>query len=301
MLPALLLLVAVSAAPDNPYLVEARDLARALRFGDAITRLEVARTVPSLDAAQRREVLELLARCQVAEGRRADALATFTVLLRDEPGFALDRDAVSPKIVEVFDEAKGALYPPDYVRVEEVPAPAGFVRVRVADPWGRVTRVVRHQRRDGGPWQAADVERDGAHATFPLVVAAGGAVDWYLEALGDAGAVVGGVASASAPRVVEALKVQAVPRTAPAPSRARTWVGWTLVGLAAVSAGVATGLQVSGWNQRQVARDASRPPGDWADTARAAEASGVAQTTTATALFVSGGVLGAAGVGVLAW
>lgn len=295
-----LVLCAVAVAPDNPYLVEARALAADLRFADAITRLEVARTVPSLDEAQRREVLELLARCQVAEGRRADAAATFSALLEAEPGFALDREATSPKILEVFDEAKAALYPEDFVRLEDAPAPVGLVRVRVVDPWSRVQRLERHERRDGGAWTVQDVERQGALASFPLVLSRGGTVDWYVVARDADGAMVAHLGDAERPRSVSTAKVDAVARTEAA-TPTRRWVGWALVGVAVVSAGVATGLQVNGWNQRQAARDASQPPGDWADTARAAEASGVAQTTTATGLFIGAGLLGLAGAGVLAW
>ena len=52
------------------------------------------------------------------------------------------------------------------------------------------------------------------------------------------------------------------------------------------------------------ARDAvdnSRPPGDWSDTARAAQASAVSDATVATGLFVGAGVAGAAGVVLFAW
>lgn len=295
-----LVLCAVAVAPDNPYLVEARALAGELRFADAITRLEVAKTVPSLDEAQRREVLELLARCQVAEGRRADALATFTELLEAEPAFALDREATSPKILEVLDEAKAALYPADFVRLEEVPAPVGLVRVRVVDPWARVTRLERHERRDGGDWQVQDVDRDGPLASFPLVLSQGGTVDWYVVARDADGLLVAHLGDAQRPHSVSTAKVDAVARAEDS-SRGRRIAGWVLVGAAVVAAGVATGLEVNGWNQRQAARDASQPPGDWADTARAAEASGQAQMGAALGLFVGAGVVGALGAGVLAW
>ena len=80
----LVLLVQLAfAQPGNPYLEKARELARDLRFADAISELEIAKQVPGLDVQQRREVVELLARCQVAEGRRAAGpLPTRDMLLR---------------------------------------------------------------------------------------------------------------------------------------------------------------------------------------------------------------------------
>jgi hypothetical protein len=186
------------------------------------------------------------------------------------------------------------------VRLEEVPAPVGLVRVRVVDPWARVTRLERHERRDGGEWQVKDMDRSGALASFPLVLSRGGTVEWYVVARGANGEPVAHLGDAQRPHSVSTAKVDVVAREEDS-TRGRRFAGWALVGAALVAAGVATALEVNGWNLRQAARDPSRPPGDWADTARAAEASGQAQMGAALGLFIGAGVAGAWGAGVLAW
>ncbi len=72
----------IAAQPSSPWLSEARALVEQLRFADAIARLEIARQVRSLEPSERRAVLELLAYCQVAEGKRDAAEATYTSMLQ---------------------------------------------------------------------------------------------------------------------------------------------------------------------------------------------------------------------------
>lgn len=286
--------VVLLAAPSSPWMSEARALVSELRFGEAIARLEVARQVPSLSVDQRHEVLELLAYCQVAEGQREAAEATFMELLRAEPAMALDGETSSPKVLDVFESAKRKLYPPDYVRVEELPSPAGRVQLRVIDPWQRVTGLVRFERRDGGAWRELKSE-----AVFPLQVAQGGVLEWYVEARADE-RVVARVATVESPRRVEAPRIEQSATTLAADTSPRRVAGIIVIGAAIVAGGFATGLAVNGAKLRQDARDSTRPPGDFADTARAAEAEGVTQQTVGTGLFIGAGLTLGTGV-VLAW
>lgn len=286
------------AQPANPWLDEARARADALDFAGAIERLSVARTVPGLSASQQQELLELLARCQVAEGLRADADNTWAELLKANPGYEPNAATTSPKIVESFEAVKKRLFPPSWVRLEEVEATVGRAAFRLVDPWHLVSSVQLSQRLDGGPWQTSTLSAQGVDYSFPVVVNAGSTLEWYLEALGRE-TVLARSADAQVPHVVS------VPALVVAPvvikSTVRPVLGWVLVGAAVVAAGVGTGLQVNGWSMRLAARDASQPPGDWADTAQAAEKTGRSQTTWATGLFIGAGVLGLAGTGVLAW
>lgn len=280
------------AAPSNAWMDEARGLVDQLQFGEAISRLEVARQVPSLSADQRREVLELLAYCQVAEGQREAAEGTYIELLRAQPALELDS---SPKVMDVFLSAKRKLYPPDYVRLEEAPSPAGHVQLVLVDPWKRVKWLMRSERRDGGEWREVESE-----TSFPLQVTRGGVLEWYVEARGEGGAVVAQVANAASPRRVEAQRIDQSATELPREANPRRAVGFVVMGVAVAAASVATGLAVNGWKLRQDARDPSRAPGDSAASARAAELDGVTQQTVSTGLFIGAGLTLGTGI-VLAW
>lgn len=305
MLLSVVAALALAAQPPSPWLDEARTLVGELRFADAIARLEVARQVPGLDPAELRAVLELLAYCQVAEGKREAAEATYMTLLKADPALELSRESSSPKVLEALEAAKTKLFPPDYVRLEEQAAPAGQAKVSLVDPWQQVRVLARFERRDGGDWRELPVEtaEEARSYRFPLQVAAGTKLEWYLEARGDNEVVLARLGTPAEPRVLQvpALVVEPAPPVGAAPpKRGLRVAGFITLGLGVALGAVATGLQVSGWEQRQAARDPSRPPGDFADTARAAEARGQNEQTWATGLFIAGGAAAATGV-VLAW
>jgi hypothetical protein len=288
------------AQPVNPWLEEARLLSRELRFGEAIERLTVARTVPGLGDDQRREVLELLARCQLAEGRRADADASLTELLRAEPAFEFDRAQTSPKILDAFDAAKRALYPPDFVRLEVISAPAGRVALRLIDPWKLVREVRRLSRVDGAAWRDEACERDGARVGFPVAIATGSTLEWYAQAHGPADAVLFTLGAPDAPFAVHTARPEMIAQTL-APVRWQRPAGWSLVAAAVLAAAVGAALQVTGWNLRMAARDPSKAPGNFTDTALAAERTGQLETSAALGLFIGAGVASVGGGALLAW
>lgn len=294
--------IALAAQPSSPWLDEARVLVEQLRFADAIARLEVARQVRSLEPSERRAVLELLAYCQVAEGRREAAEATYTQMLQADPWLQLERESSSPKVLEAFEAAKTRLFPQDYVRLEQQTSAPGVAALTLIDPWGQVRAVTLFERRDGGEWKETVLSEEPGHAyRFPLIVSGDGQLEWYVEATGET-ATVAHVATRAAPRVLKVAKQVPVSIIAPAPKEtpASRVVGFVVMGLGVAAAAVATGLAVGGSNLRVAARDRTRAPGDFADTALRADRDGQTQQTWATGLFIGAGATITTGV-VLAW
>ncbi len=303
MLPVILLTLLV-AQPANPYLDEGRRAVRELRFADAIEQLKVARQVPQLSSPQKLEVFELLGRCQVAEGARADAEVSFAQMLALAPDAELDRK-LSPKILEVFDAVKQRLYPPGFVRLTPEPARAGQAVLRLVDPWHRVDAVVALRRLEGAPAAEQAIAVKDGHVTIELDAAPGQTLDWWLEARDVSGAVLAGFASAQSPQQYSVPAVASGlfaggPDATPTPrlQRIPAWVALAV----AIGAGAAAGvLQLRSIDRARAARDTTRPPGDWSDTSRATHAAAVSDATWATGLFVGASVAGATGVVLFAW
>lgn len=285
----------------NPWLERARALATELKFGEAITQLNVARQVPNLDGAQRAQVLELLARCHVAEGNRGEAETAFTELLSQEPDFELDRESTSPKIVAVFDDVKARLYPGDSVSLVEVAAPPGRVRAQVVDPYRKVTRAVLFERRGEGAWVETALTVTARAVDFPLPRAAGVPVQWYVQLTEGGGEVLSALGSREAPRVVEVNALPAPPAPPPPGLRGTTIAALVIGGAAVVAAGVGLGLQVSSLSLERAARDSTRPPGDWADTARATHREAVEQSGLAAGFFIGAGAAALTSTVLFAW
>jgi hypothetical protein len=302
MLLSLAAALAVTAQSFSPWLDEARALVEQLRFADAIARLEVARQVRSLEPKELREVLELLAYCQVAEGRRDAAEATFTAMLQADPWLKLSRDSSSPKVLESFEAAKARLFAADYVRLEEKPSPPGWATVVLIDPWGRVSAVTLFTRRDNSEWRQNVLTEESDHSyRFALTITVGEQFEWYVEAQSDVGAKMAFVGTREEPRVIRVVRPDPQALITPLPGMKGSRVaGFMILGAGVLLGAVATGLEVGGWNLRQAARNRSRPPGDFADTARLAEREGQSQQTWAAGLFIGAGVMTATGV-VLAW
>ncbi len=292
--------LALSAQPASPWLDEARVLVEQLRFADAIGRLEVARQVLSLESEELRQVLELLAYCQVAEGRRDAAEATYTTMLQADPWMQLKS---SPKVMEAFEAAKTRLFPADYVRLEQKVAAPGFAAFTLIDPWIRVRAVILFERRDAGQWEQTVLTEETGHAyRFPSSVTGEEQLAWYVEAHTET-AVAAHVASRETPRVLKGARQE--PLAVIAPPLPKVMPASRVAGIVVLSLGVAigavaTGLAVGGSGLRQAAREPSRAPGDFADTARIAEREGQQQQTWATGLFIGAGAGVATGV-VLVW
>ncbi|HLL55512.1 MAG TPA: hypothetical protein VK447_18275 [Myxococcaceae bacterium] len=299
---AVFLLVLLCGAPAfaaNRYLERARALYADLEFSAARQQLEIARQVPTNDPREQREVLDLLARCQVAEGKRAAAEKTFAELLALDPHFEPPRD-VSPKILDAFGAAKARIFAPGFVQLVELPAPTGLARAELVDPWHRVDQLVRRYRPAGAPeWQEQRLTPEQG-----LVVIDFGQVgqQWYLEARAADGSVVAQLGSEQAPRRFETLTRDALPSAA-APGVEKTepprWGragAWGAAGVA-VLAGVAGGyLQATSIQSAQAARDEP-----WSDLARQHHARARAQAGWATGLFIGAGVSAAAATVFFSW
>ncbi len=278
----------------NPYLDEARKHYEALRFAEALEQLRIARQVPTNDAAEKREILDLLARCQVAEGQRAEAEATFSDLLAQEPAFELPR-SVSPKIREAFDTAKRRLYPPDFAALEALPAPPGQARARLVDPWAQVATVVLITRAEtGGVWKESPATLEEGVAVLSLA-REGQKVEWYAEARRADGRALAALGSERAPLAFEAVPEQALGLGAVAVEHrplGRTVAASiaTALGAGALIAGVALQLKSAASHEEAVREEQFTP-------AQRLQERAVLEASWSAGLFAGAGVAGvAAGV-----
>ncbi len=314
-MPLLVVMLSLSVGAARPWLEEAKASMANLEFTEALARLEVARQAPSLEPAVLREVDELRAYCLVALGKWSEAEALWVQLLRADPMTTPAKSLASPKVLRVFDQAKRQLFPKSFVALEQVePAasPVGGagdrVRVRLVDPWAAVTSVVLLTRGANEAFRPTELTREEGFATgsFPA-----GTVAWYLEARGATG-VMARIGSPEAPKVRDepTLVPARVPERGPqvtlptTPSGApgvRTVVGIGVLGLGVIGAGIASWLAVSGHQLRLAARDPSKPPGDFASTALAADRDGVSRQGWAVGLFIGAGLAVAGGVLTLVW
>ena len=299
MVPVALALL-VLAQPVNPYLDEGRRLAKELKFAECINQMKIAGQVLDFPKAERLEILTLLGRCQIAEGQRARAEDSFVELLELAPNTELNPNE-SPKILEVFEAVKRRLYPPDYVKLSPRPARAGNAVFRLVDPWRQVDKVVMLRRVSETTEELPLTEHD-EELTVELDVAAGRTLDWWLEARSVSGQVLAGFGSSQGPQRYSVPVIdtgpQLVDSRSPRLQRIPAWVS-VIVAVAAVSAGAV--LQVESGIHAAQARDSTRYPGDWSDTARATQTRAVGEATWATGLFIGACIAGSAGLVLFVW
>lgn len=280
----------------NPYLEEGRRLHAALEYRAAAERLEIARTVPSSTPAEHAEALMLLGTAYVALGETADADRVFAELVTLDPHADLSGPA-SPKLKSALARARERVYPPDFVRVDRLPAPEGTVRVAVIDPWRHVADLRVRYRDERGDAQtlAMSIEGNAARANLPDVGVAA-EVPFWIEAVRSDGAVVAQVGSAEAPLLWKRFSPAArlVPGSGDASPQmnARPRVAtWVLLGTAFVTAAAATGFGVSAANDARLARDAEFGSQTQAFNARARQKAVTANVLGGAAL-VAGGTAG---------
>ncbi len=304
----MLTLVLAAARPDeaaNPYLVKAKSLFASQRFVEARGQLGIALEVPAMSSSQRLEALDLLGRCQIAEGKRALAEDSFARLLASDPHWELDR-GVSPKVLAVFDAAKSRIFALDFVALSPLLAPPMQLRATVVDPWKRVARVWLMSQANGEKsWHEQElplVEHVAAFDFGPTPLAE----RWYLEARDATGASVARLGSAEQPftlAVHSSVPEEAVVVRAPSPAppsssgtqvmRTSAWIV-AAVALAAVVGGVLLQVQSS-----RTATDARAE--EWADTARARQASATSQASWAIGLFSTAGVAAVTSTALFVW
>ena len=301
-LPILLWLVLVAATPTaalaNPYLDEGRQLYGSLRFRDAIVRLEIARKVQASPLAEHLEVLELLGRALLAEGRLKEAEGAFAEMVTLDPSVALPNDS-PPRLLETFRAAKRTVYPEGFIGLRALLAPPGSVRLELKDPWARAARLLlRHRARANAPWSS-----EALPIGSPIVARAlsDGLVEQQWEAeLVDAE----GTALVTA-RGKTSVSANELPMASPGPGapastavQPRKLAAWIAGGVSILLAGTAIYFAQSAVQLSRAATDSSTPPGDWADTARAARGRANDQLSAALGLGIGAGA-GLASAGVL--
>lgn len=301
----------LSTGASRPWLDEAKEQVARLEFSQALSRLEVARKAPSLEPEVVREVDELRAYCLVALGRWKEAEALWSAILKSDPMAVPDAAFSSPKVMRVYEQAKKALFPSTFITLEPQSSSESLVRLRVVDPWGLATGVFLVLR-ENATWKELAMTRDGAFAWAELPTAS--RVEFYVEARGAQG-VLASWGRATEPHLREGparppALVSPNGPSAPAavvtiesrPTRTLQHVlGFVTLGLGLVASGVATWLAISGHQLRLAARDESKPPGDFASTAIAAEQEGMLRQSWAIGLFIGSGVAGVGGGLLLAW
>lgn len=285
----LVVLLAASSASANPYLDKGRAAYDALNFDAAIPQLELARKSPSASTEERVQALDLLARSYIAVGRRDDAELSYGELCALDPEFEPPQ-GTSPKISDAFLAAKRSIYPPDFVQLVELPAAPGFVRLELRDPWHRVARVTFETRVAGQPASETRGRERVLRFASPEQVPS----PWWAAALAEDGTTLARVGTTQSPREVPAANAMAVDASASKPQSApRHLAAWVASAATVALAGAGTYFALHGASLDAAARDRSAPPGDWADTARAAHASAQQSVNLA---FVCGGAAVATGV-----
>ncbi len=294
-------LISLLLAVANPYFAEAKRLSGELKFAEAIEQLKVARQVPGQSESEQAQVLDLLARCYAAEGRRTEAQTAYEQLLVVEPAFAPDR-SLSPKILEAFDSAKEKIFPKDYLKLVPLAAPPGMARLRVVDPWQRASAFELSLRVDTEEtWAVTPLKVEEGLLTIELVGAPLRTLEWFVKALDAGGATVGSYGSAEAPQrhTVPTVAVgTVVVRETP---RAQRWPAWIAVGLGVAAVVVGAVFQANSVSRAKLLDDRSSPPGDWADTARETHALATRDATIGTAMFVVAAIAGSVGLAVFVW
>jgi hypothetical protein len=286
----------------NPYLDEARKLADSLHYPEAEAKLRTASRVPTNSPEERREIVDLLARAVVAQGRAAEAESLYAEWLAGDPD-ATPPVGVAPKIRDAFVKAKQRVFPPDFARLEQLPAPNGRLAFKLVDPWRRVSQVVLSEREGTAPFVPhALTPRGRLYGVDLPVLTPGARHELYLEALSDEGRALATVGSASQPLTFSAPAAPPAPLAAtavappPEPAGPPRWPKWVAGTLAVAAAGTAAGFGVSAARDSNAAGSPSAP----AAQVRALDASARQKAIVANACG-AGALVAGAGAVVLAW
>jgi hypothetical protein len=289
----------------NPYLVKARGLYASQRFVEARGQLEIALEVPSMEPTQELETLDLLARCHIAEGKRALAEEAFARLLAHDPHWEPDR-STSPKILEVFDAAKSRLFARQYATFRELPAPPRHLRAAVLDPWKRIARVLLMSQSSGQKsWQERELLLADHVVAFDFDTAPQ-TERWYLEARDGAGETLARLGSSDEPFTLDVRSRAPEEALSPRPakpdpssgplSRMKRTSAWVAAGVALAAAAGGVVLQVQ---SRRAAADARSQ--EWADSARDRQARAIDEARWAIGLFSTAGVAAMTSTVLFVW
>jgi len=225
-----------------------------LEYEQGILHLEEFLAGEGLTASRRKEALLYLALCQASLGRNEQARGSFVQLLEIEPGFRLDTQSTSPKILGLFDLAREDFQNsirsrdnlPPTLEVGEIHRPLthrqpAILGVRVHDD-DRVQMVQAFLRKKGesvyGFYPMTEVGPGRYQAEIPAHLTDGEGVEYYVLAADPAGnATMKG--NAAFP-----LFLDVEPGPAARPWYKKWWV-WAILA-AAAGAGAALGVTLSG-------------------------------------------------------
>lgn len=264
-------LVLLALAAPNPDVERAIDLMDELKYPEAARALDAARTRSGNDRATVLQILELQAVVASTLGQTARARDFFRALVSIAPDHQLGRDH-APRVRTPFFEAKSWISRRGALQLQaDQPPPLGPIstvgaRV-VADPVKLAREIRFHLRADGGPWRTELVPLAGGRAAIPVTAHH---LEWWAELLGEARSVLAQQGSEGQPVVWEApgpvapqpppppepLAARPAPPGPGAPGAARAPpaevpaaaleaspvaapVGWGLIALGGLSAGVA--------------------------------------------------------------
>jgi hypothetical protein len=129
---ALVLASPTVAAAANRYLVEAQQAYANLEYDKVLPLLKRAERSPST-AEERRDIFVLMAHIHAAYDRSAEATAAFVAALKEDPAYQPPAEA-SPKIVELFTQAKTQLAGAPPVAVSAAPTPPATMSATPAEP-----------------------------------------------------------------------------------------------------------------------------------------------------------------------
>lgn len=290
----------------NPYLERGRKLYDHVRYEEAEAQLRLAKESPSSTPEEKQEALDLLARSVVAQGKFSEASQLYRELLASNPN-APDPKDVSPKISEVFLQAKRRLFAKNFVRLNPLPAAPATLEVEVVDPWRSVDSVTLFEADEGATFAGRPLPQSGHRVAASISFSGKVSRRWYLEARNAEGKRLATLGTAEEPNWLRATPAQVqlpapaapahsgeVTRAGPAEPPSR-WPAWVLTATSLAAAGVGAALLVSAQGDYHASESAL-----FASDSRASYTR-YRQKSTAGAVCLGGAALSAGGAGLLFW
>jgi hypothetical protein len=242
-------------AEAEAHLTAGRRLYDKQEYPSAMEAYRLALAARGATRAQRTQAYAFLGAIAAVLGDSRMAKEAFRKLLLLEPGYRLADPSFSPKIFTLFDDVRHRLRRPPsagLALIEPLVAQGRFAELRArAQNAGAATKVIAYARRPGATRYRRLIMVAREPGQYAVRVPARGTLEYYVEAEGDEGALVGRVGSASQPRSVTigeppspppaagavTASAPATETSSPSPWYRRWWV-WTLAA-AVVGGGVA--------------------------------------------------------------
>ncbi|MBL8952206.1 MAG: tetratricopeptide repeat protein [Myxococcaceae bacterium] len=231
---------------SDPLVRRGAALFDTLDFEGALASYERALTVRLGSSDELVEALLGVGLCEATLGNDARAKLAFSRALAVKPDVQLEGADISPRQRAPFDAARAEAKGRPAVRIEHTPprtfppgAPVTLSAEVVNDWQGLVTGARLVFRREGqGAWEEVAVTGPGPFSPM-LPVLGGGAVEYYVQAVGPGGSPVSSWRSAEDPMRVRVAE----PADDGAPLYQRPWL-WVVVG-GVVAAGVVSAVVVT--------------------------------------------------------